>query len=63
MTLGYKCFDSVMHKIIKIQKGRQRSSLIFWLFDAGQGGGGVIVRQSFEQKLMEIWSRAEPVTL
>jgi len=31
-----ECFD---HRIIKRQKGRQRSSLIFWLFDAAGGGG------------------------
>jgi len=28
-----------MHRRIKRQKGRQRSSLIFWLFDAGGGAG------------------------
>jgi len=27
------------HRRIKRQKGRQRSSLIFWLFDAARGGG------------------------
>jgi len=29
----------VGHRRIKRQKGRQRSSLIFWLFDAARGGG------------------------
>jgi len=28
-----------LHRRIKRQKGRQRSSLIFWLFDAARGGG------------------------
>ena len=27
------------HRRIKRQKGRQRSSLIFWLFNAARGGG------------------------
>jgi len=31
--------DALKHRRIKRQKGRQRSSLIVWLFDAGEGGG------------------------
>jgi len=31
--------EALGHRRIKRQKGRQRSSLIFWLFDAARGGG------------------------
>jgi len=41
-----------MHRRIKRQKARQRSSLIFWLFDAAEG---VIVRQIFKKRSMKMW--------
>jgi len=44
----------VMYRKIKRQKGRQRSSLIFWLFDAFGGGGRVIWRQRIKKRFMGI---------
>jgi len=38
-TLLMKICGLYVQRRIKRQKGRQRSSLIFWLFDAAGGGG------------------------
>jgi len=46
--------DRERHRRIKRQKGRQRSPLIFWLFDAAGRGGRGYGETSFKKRLMEI---------
>ena len=46
----FSLFRLCNHRKIKRQKGRQRSSLIFWLFDACGGGGKSYCETKFSEE-------------
>jgi len=54
MVVIQKYLDTDIHRQIKRQKGRQMSSLIFWLFDAAGGGGRGFCETMFKKRLMEL---------
>jgi len=54
---------SFMHRRIKRQKGRQRSPLIFWLFDAARGGGRGYCDSKFYEETHGNMMGLEPGTI